>query len=450
MTTQIETYYFFDESNRIIAQYVKPQGGTFELDRSFVYGNDLHEVLAMFLPQNEGNPADWDEFIEFMESWLCTESNDVCYDAAYDQNSDNIVNLKDFAYFAGIWDIPSNIESNWYYLHDAQGSVMGIIGGRLNRPEDREFYTYDVYGTPSGLSAVGNPFMFHGKFVASTQPLVYSRFYRDYQPSLGRWMQFDPFGIHPNDQPDNPFSPEEQDIHGLNKYEYLKSSPLNHLDPLGLFDLPIWGKYNSCNQGTCGPDVSLALRHLMLNLERDFKSWDKKKQKRKCEALFSGNYAETAWDIDRLHDPAALPQRKGCPTGNECQDTVTVNGKCYKSHSVNYFQWGLMMDLCGTRVKGELYAHGRKILKYKQSQDPWDHPLGEWRNWMYAGMDRRYNATPPSIHKHCKPCTQKKCPYDTLNYLWKPLEQGDKNPYNKPVDTAKPERMKTEQIRSYF
>ena len=108
------------------------------------------------------------------------------------------------------------------------------------------------------------------------------------------------------------------------------------------------------------------------------------------------------------------------------------------------------MDLCGTRVKGELYAHGRKILKYKQSQDPWDHPLGEWRNWMYAGMDRRYNATPPSIHKHCKPCTQKKCPYDTLNYLWKPLEQGDKNPYNKPVDTAKPERMKTEQIRSYF
>ena len=102
------------------------------------------------------------------------------------------------------------------------------------------------------------------------------------------------------------------------------------------------------------------------------------------------------------------------------------------------------------RLKPTNFFEEAKILKYKQSQDPWDHPLGEWRNWMYAGMDRRYNATPPSIHKHCKPCTQKKCPYDTLNYLWKPLEQGDKNPYNKPVDTAKPERMKTEQIRSYF
>ena len=69
---------------------------------------------------------------------------------------------------------------------------------------------------------------------------------------------------------------------------------------------------------------------------------------------------------------------------------------------------------------------------------------------MYAGMDRKYKAAPPSIHKHCKPCTQKKCPYNTFNYVWEPLEAGDQNPFSEPLQSDKPERIKIKQIRDYF
>ena len=110
------TYFIYDPLGRVIAEYEDET-----LTKEFVYGNGFNEVLAMFQPQNEGNPEDWEAFIEFAEAWLCIDPNDACYDAAYDYNSDDVVNLKDFAYFAGVWDMPSNRESNWYYLHDEIG-----------------------------------------------------------------------------------------------------------------------------------------------------------------------------------------------------------------------------------------------------------------------------------------------------------------------------------------
>lgn len=104
----ITIYFIYDPQGRVIAEYEDES-----LTKEFVYGNGFNEVLAMFLPQNEGNPEDWDAFIEFVESWLCIDPNDACYNAAYDHNSDDIVNYADFAHFAGVWDMPSNQESNW-------------------------------------------------------------------------------------------------------------------------------------------------------------------------------------------------------------------------------------------------------------------------------------------------------------------------------------------------
>lgn len=208
----VTTYFIYDLEGQVIAEYEDEV-----LTREFIYGNGFNEVLAMFLPQHEGNLEDWDAFIEFVESWLCIDPNDACYNGAYDHNSDSIVNLADFAYFAGVWDMPSNTESNWYYLHDALGSVRGIVGGRFNRESDREFYNYDVYGKSTDTSAVGNPFRFTGSRLDAETNLYHTPF-RVYDPETGRWLQIDPI-----DYADS-----------WNLYEYVMGNPAMYSDPLGL------------------------------------------------------------------------------------------------------------------------------------------------------------------------------------------------------------------------
>jgi RHS repeat-associated protein len=132
-----------------------------------------------------------------------------------------MVDLEDYATFAAnwIWTFPppptSGPETRWYYLHDALGSVMGVVGGRFGREDDREFYLYDAYGLCDSTSSIGNPYFFTGKRVdAGLQDNVN----RTYNYTLGRWMQIDP----------------QRYADGMNLYEYGKSNPIMNLDALGL------------------------------------------------------------------------------------------------------------------------------------------------------------------------------------------------------------------------
>jgi RHS repeat-associated protein len=98
---------------------------------------------------------------------------------------------------------------------------MGVIGGRFGREEDREFYLYDVYGTPDSTSSVGNPYLFTGKRYDPETGTYYFP-WRTYSASLGRWMQIDPIGV----------------VDGINLYEYAQSNPTNRIDPYGLCACP--------------------------------------------------------------------------------------------------------------------------------------------------------------------------------------------------------------------
>jgi len=94
-----------------------------------------------------------------------------------------------------------------------------------------ERYEYDPYGRTyieSGDSTVrravskyGNPFAWTGqRYDAGVK--LYGFFARAYSPELGRWLQRDPLGF----------------VDGVNLYEYVSSSPLNWIDPLGLQESP--------------------------------------------------------------------------------------------------------------------------------------------------------------------------------------------------------------------
>ena len=213
----VTTYFFYDPQGRVIAEY---EGSTPELTREYVFGNSINEILAMFTPYHEGDPDDWDDFIEFVEAWLC-EDGEGCYVPGYDHDDDDIINFEDFAYFAGIWDIPSNKESDWYYLTDALGSVRGLVGGRFQRENDREFWNYDVYGNLSiqdgEESKSGNTFLYAGYYYNLETGLYYTKF-RTYDPAIGYWLQLDPIGY----------------ANSMNLYQYVISNPTNYNDPFGL------------------------------------------------------------------------------------------------------------------------------------------------------------------------------------------------------------------------
>ncbi|HRT88362.1 MAG TPA: RHS repeat-associated core domain-containing protein [Anaerohalosphaeraceae bacterium] len=199
---------------QVIAEYEKPAGEDEAFARSFVYGNGIDEVLTMFLPEKSFDPNDVAELSAFCEDWLTSNTT-------YDYDSSGVVDFNDFAVLAADGaSLPATKETRFYYLKDALGSAVGIVGGRFQRESDREFYLYDVYGKPSDSSApsaAGNPYFFTGRRLDPESGLYYYRA-RIYDPETGRFLQTDPIGY----------------ADSTNLYEYVVSNPTNWVDPLGL------------------------------------------------------------------------------------------------------------------------------------------------------------------------------------------------------------------------
>ena len=70
---------------------------------------------------------------------------------------------------------------------------------------------------PSGLGVFDLPLRLPGQMYDAETVLHYN-YYRDFDPSLGRYVESDPIGLRG----------------GLNTYAYVESDPMNSRDPLGL------------------------------------------------------------------------------------------------------------------------------------------------------------------------------------------------------------------------
>ena len=102
--------------------------------------------------------------------------------------------------------------------HDGQGSVVALTDDMSNRVEH---YRYGPFGETEGVSVLGNPIRYTGRFYDETTGLYDNRL-RNYHPVLGRFIEPDPIGP----------------AGGINLYAYVNSNPINFIDPLGLAPIP--------------------------------------------------------------------------------------------------------------------------------------------------------------------------------------------------------------------
>ena len=141
---------------------------------------------------------------------------------------------------AAMINVSGTSETWYYYYKDALGSIRLLTN---TSGAVVESYTYDPYGKPRVMtsagndgnwltedvtplynaSAIGNRFMFTGREWESDTGLYYYRF-RDYSPTLGRFLQPDPIGY----------------ADSMNLYQYCGNNPVNWSDPLGLSTARIW------------------------------------------------------------------------------------------------------------------------------------------------------------------------------------------------------------------
>ncbi|NMP21578.1 RHS repeat-associated core domain-containing protein [Sulfobacillus harzensis] len=111
----------------------------------------------------------------------------------------------------------------YYYLLDAQGSVVGLTNGSGTLVDS---YTYEPYGgIQSQTQNVAQPFKWIGAVYDSATGL-YHIGARYYDPNFDRWTQMDPSGYASV----NPMNPQTLDL-----YTYAADNPINYVDSTGYF-----------------------------------------------------------------------------------------------------------------------------------------------------------------------------------------------------------------------
>lgn len=161
---------------------------------------------------------------------------------------------------------------------------------------------------------------------------------------LGRFCSRDPVGTEA----------------GVNGYAYVFGSPITLTDASGFgpdlshtVTVPILSN-------RCGVEIAGKLRSV-LNNTIEFLNEDQVRGRSICGSFVN---RRGRWDIGSGWDIKELAWEKwrfkndqhSCATGTNCADTASVEGKCYKTHGVNYVLWGLLARYCRTSLPNAIDA----------------------------------------------------------------------------------------------
>jgi RHS repeat-associated protein len=298
----------------------------------------------------------------------------------------------------------------YVFTYDANGNVAQVLDLSAGSAAAAivAHYEYDPYGGVvndlSGYTyAEANPIRFSTKYWDAETGLGHWG-YRYYSPRLGRWLSRDriadlSFGFVTEGVP--------YSVHGAETrlYAFCRNEPVTRADGVGLSD-------ECC---VCGPDISMALWRMQLDIGWQWKKLDKAQK----DSLCKGYRSEAAkWD-SQLYTRATSLRTANCPKGKPCEYdhsvpgasggiSVTVCGSCHASFDVNYVVWGTMRQFCN----GFLADAKFKAWKYpwplsSNTRERYDHA---WAWTMYGThtsyCQRRRLPDAPSSLQVCKPCSE--------------------------------------------
>jgi RHS repeat-associated protein len=116
-----------------------------------------------------------------------------------------------------------------YFIHTDHLDTPRVVVDKNNAIRWRwmaePFGTTAPENNPSSLGAFTQNLRFPGQYADSESGLSYN-YFRDYDASIGRYVQSDPIGLQG----------------GINTYSYVGENPLSYMDPRGL-DNPGMGPY---------------------------------------------------------------------------------------------------------------------------------------------------------------------------------------------------------------
>jgi len=139
-------------------------------------------------------------------------------------------------------------EAKLYYIHvdhlNTPRLVADSTGTTVWRWDQQEPFGVNVPDeNPSGLETFDLPLRLPGQYFDKETNLHYN-YFRDYDPGLGRFPQFDPIGLHG----------------GINGYAYVGGNPISVRDPLGL-DNPGMGPYGPSRSSPQGVSICSKIWH---------------------------------------------------------------------------------------------------------------------------------------------------------------------------------------------
>lgn len=230
-----------------------------------------------------------------------------------------------------------------YYLHNDHLSTTQVITD--GNQQVAWMADYEPFGKikEGQNNTIAHYSRFPGQYV-DQETGTYYNYFRDYDPSIGRYIQSDPIGLQG----------------GINTYGYALQDPIANYDPLGLNTERLWCA--RWPQYCKNVGNSASRKEAVKEAKRKAKQKSKNDRKKKHDSKKDGNCTATQKAKLQAEKDRACNIPRSCSSGETCE---TLEAK----YVINMNCWIARQDVMNTCYNGGNDSHVAEANKAKESAD---------------------------------------------------------------------------------